>query len=198
MTVRFFSTPVTFFVLVSLCLLSSCSFFQKAPDRGYYVLSAAGSAPSHTGGVGVGVGPVRLAPFLTERQNLLFQSSSNRLEFSLDHLWAGDLEIEFGQVLGINLGRRLNTGNVRNYPWERESELDYQVVVDVVRFQGTAEGDTVLEANWRAYRLPEGHLVASRNTTLRDDLTQDGFDELAASQSRLIDKLASVIVGSLK
>lgn len=181
---------------VGLLLCSSCSFLSKNPGRSYYVLSAAGSAPSRSG-IGIGVGPVDLAPFLRERSNLLFQSSSNRLEFSQDHLWAGDLEDDFSRVLATNLGRRLGTGNVKVYPWQRESELSYQVTVDVVRFQGTPDGETVLEANWRAYRLPEGVLVKNRNTTVSDDLLKDGFEELAASQSRLVDKLAAVIAGSL-
>jgi uncharacterized lipoprotein YmbA len=160
------------------------------------VLSAAGSAPSRSG-IGIGVGPVDLAPFLTERPNLLFQSTPNRLEFSENHLWAGDLEDDFSRVLATNLGRRLGTGNVKVYPWQRESELSYQITVDVIRFQGTPDGETVLEANWRAYRLPESILVKNENTTVSDDLIQDGFEELAASQSRLIDKLAAAIARSL-
>ena len=181
---------------VGLFVSSSCSFFSKSPGRSYYVLSAAGSAPTRSG-IGIGVGPVDLAPFLTERPNLVFQSSPNRLEFSKNHLWASDLEDDFGRVLASNLGRRLGTGNVKVYPWQKESELSYQVTVDVIRFQGTPDGETVLEANWRAYRLPEGVLVKNRNTTVTDDLRQDGFEELAASQSRLVDRLAAVIAQSL-
>lgn len=184
------------FLFVGLFLSSSCTFFSKPTGRSYYVLSAAGSTPSRSG-IGIGVGPVDLAPFLTERPNLLFQSTPNRLEFSKEHLWASDLEDDFGRVLASNLGRRLGTGNVKIYPWQKESELTYQVTVDVIRFQGTPDGETVLEANWRAYRLPESVLVKNQNTIVRDDLLKDGFEELAASQSRLVDKLAAVIAQSL-
>ena len=183
-------------LVAGLLLISSCSFFSKTPGRSYYVLSAAGSAPTQSG-IGIGVGPVDLAPFLTERPNLLFQSTPNRLEFSENHLWTGDLENDFSRVLATNLGSRLGMGNVKIYPWQKESELNYQVTVDVVRFQGTPDGETVLEANWRAYRLPEGALVKNQNTTVRDDLLVDGFEELAASQSRLVDKLAAVIAKHL-
>ena len=184
------------FLLLVSSLAVSCSSFSRKEGRGYYVLSAAGSPPA-SGGIGVGVGPVDLAPFLRERQNLLFQSTPNRLEFSEDHLWAGDLEKNFTRVLATNLGRRLGTANVKVYPWQREKELSYQITMDVVRFQGTPDGDTILEANWRLYRLPEGTLLTTRNTIVLDDLRGDGFEELAASQSRLVDKLASVIEQSL-
>ncbi|WP_411844845.1 PqiC family protein [Roseibacillus persicicus] len=191
-----FSFATRGLVLVGLVLLSSCSFLSKGPGRSYYVLTAAGPAPTRSG-IGIGVGPVNLAPFLTERPNLIFQSSPNRLEFSDEHLWAGDLEDDFARVLATNLGRRVGTANVKIYPWQRESELNYQVTIDVIRFQGTPDGETVLEANWRAYRLPEGNLVMNRNTTVTDDLLNDGFEELAASQSRLVDKLAAAIAQSL-
>ncbi|MDQ8191223.1 PqiC family protein [Roseibacillus persicicus] len=191
-----FSFATRGLVLVGLVLLSSCSFLSKGPGRSYYVLTAAGPAPTRSG-IGIGVGPVNLAPFLTERPNLIFQSSPNRLEFSDEHLWAGDLEDDFARVLATNLGRRVGTANVNIYPWQRESELNYQVTIDVIRFQGTPDGETVLEANWRAYRLPEGNLVMNRNTTVTDDLLNDGFEELAASQSRLVDKLAAAIAQSL-
>lgn len=176
-----------------LLLVCACG---SGDSRSYYLLSAAGSAPARSG-IGLGVGPVSLAPYLLERPNLVFQSSPNQLEFSDQHLWAGDLEGDFARVLATNLGRRMGTGNVRVYPWRKEGELDYQIVVDVVRFHGTADGETILEANWRAYRLPQGALVRSSNSTVSDDLRGDGFEELAASQSRLLDLLAEVISEAL-
>ena len=178
---------------MGVLILSSCS---QNSGLSHYVLTTAGPVPSHSG-LGLGVGPVNLASYLLERPSLIFQSSANKLEFSEDHLWAGELEDEFSRVLASNLGRRMGTGNVKVYPWVKERELDYQITIDVVRFHGTPEGETVLEANWRAYRLPEGNLVASRNSTVRDDLETDGFEELAASQSRLVDLLAEVIAEAL-
>jgi len=179
--------------ILTLFAVCSCGL---GGGRSHYVLTAAGAAPSRSG-VGLGVGPVTLASYLLERPSLVFQSSANKLEFSEDHLWAGELESNFTRVLATNLGRRMGTGNVKTYPWFKESELDYQITVDVVRFHGTPDGQTVLEANWRAYRLPAGRLVASSNSTVRDDLQSDGFDELAASQSRLVDRLAEVISEAL-
>jgi uncharacterized lipoprotein YmbA len=186
-----FSSP--FLTALSFVLLTACS---SGPTRSFYVLKATGPAPARSG-IGLGIGPVSFTPYLVERPNLVFQSSGNRLEFTDDHQWAGDLEGDFTRVLATNLGRRMGTGNLRTYPWQRESDLNYQITVDVVRFQGAGNGESVLEANWRAYRLPGSALIASANTTVRDDLERDGFDELAASQSRLVDKLAAVIAEAL-
>ncbi len=182
---------VHFLLLLPFLALASCS-----TERSYYVLSPTGQAPS-SGGVGIGVGPVTMADYLIERPYLVFQSSPNKMEISNNHVWGGELRNDFTRVLASNLGRRKNTGNTRTYPWEREKELKYQVTVDVRQFHGTPNGEAVLEASWRAYELPGSRLIASKTNSLREPLTQDGFEELAAAQSRLIDKLAAVIAKEL-
>lgn len=184
--------PLVFVVMTAL-LLVGCS---QRSSGGYYVLSAAGPAPAKSG-IGIGIGPVAFTPYLLERPNLIFQTSDNKLDFSEKHLWAGSLDGDFSRVLATNLGRKMGTGNLKTYPWQQESDLNYQITVDVIRFQGAGNGETVLEATWRVYRLPESQLIASETTTVTDELKRDGFDELAASQSRLVDKLAAVIARSL-
>ena len=177
--------------LISLFAISSCS-----SSRSYYVLSPAGPAPTG-GGIGIGVGPVTMADYLMERPYLVFQSSPNKMELSDEHVWGGDLRNDFTRVLASNIGRRKNTGNTRTYPWDREKDLKYQITVDVRQFHGTADGEAVLEASWRAYALPDSRLIASKTSTLREPLLKDGYEELTATQSRLIDKLAAEISSKL-
>lgn len=173
-------------------LLLSCS-----STRQYYILTDAGKAPTNQG-KGIGIGPVTIADYLVEKPYVVFQSSPNRMEISDLQEWAGDLRSNFSRVLGTNLGRRMNTGNVRIYPWDRENELRYQVTVDLSQFHGTSDGDALLEASWRAYSLPEGQLIASESTTLLEPMTEDGFDALVAAQSRLVDQLAAEIAVKLR
>ena len=173
--------------LVALLALSSCS-----TERNYYVLSPVGRPPSG-GGIGIGIGPVNMADYLVERPYLIFQSSPHKMEISDLHEWGGDLRNDFTRVLASNLGRRKGTGNIRTYPWDRENELKYQITVDVRQFHGTVDGVALLEASWRAYELPGSRLIASKTTTLREPMINDGFEELAAAQSRLIDSLAAAI-----
>ena len=175
------------YLLISLLALASCS-----TERNYYVLSPIGRPPSG-GEIGIGVGPVNMADYLVERPYLIFQSSPHKMEISDLHEWGGDLRNDFTRVLASNLGRRKGTGHIQTYPWDRENELKYQITVDVRQFHGTVDGDALLEASWRVYELPGSRLIASRTTTLREPMTKDGFEELAAAQSRLIDNLAAAI-----
>lgn len=180
-----------------LCVLAPALLaFGCASPKSFYVLTAEGPAPSG-GGVAIGVGPVSLAGYL-DRANLVFQESGNRMAIAESHRWAGDLEENVARVTAANLGRRLGTGNVRTYPWGADGDLRYQVTLDIRQLHGTAEGDAVLEAAWRVYSLPDRRIVASRSWSGREPLSADGYDALAAAESRLFARLSDEIAAGLR
>jgi uncharacterized lipoprotein YmbA len=170
--------------------------FSCAPAKSFYVLTPEGPAPSG-GGMSVGVGPVSLASYL-DRANLVYQEGGNRMSVAESHRWAGDLEENIARVTATNLGRRLGTGNVRTYPWGSDSELRYQVSLDIRQLHGNADGDAVLEAAWRVYSLPDRRMIVSKSWSGTEPLKADGYDEMAAAQSRLLGQLASQIAATLK
>ena len=163
----------------------------------FYVLAPSGQTPS-SGGPGIGVGPVTMADYLVDRPYMFFQSAPTKMESSEEHQWAGDLPSNFIRALGTDLGYRRGSGNVQEYPWERESELSYQVAVDVKRFHGTSDGDALLEASWRVYALPSSKLIASGTSNLTEPLEGDGFEKLAEAQSRLVDRLAVILAKKMR
>lgn len=176
-----------------LCLLAgSCS----GPGKEYYLLTSSGPAPSG-GGMGIGVGPVTVAEYM-DRTNLVFQSGPQKLEVADGAHWAGDLHKSVASVMASNLGRELRTGNVRTYPWERDDELRYQVAIDLRQFHGTVDGYALLEGSWRVYRLPGGELISSRSGTYREPQGQDGFEALAAAQSRALQRMAGDIAKAMR
>jgi uncharacterized lipoprotein YmbA len=179
-------------LLFAAVLMTGCA--GKADQ--YYLLTPAGPAP-RGGGMGIGVGPVSVAEYL-DRSNLIFQTGGQRLEVADNHHWAGDLRKSIASVMASNLGREFRTGNVRTYPWDRDDELRYQVVIEVRQLHGTPDGGAILEVSWRVYALPSSALLVSRSTTVREPLSRDGFEALAAAESRLFTRLAAEIASALK
>lgn len=180
----------TAIALIAL-ILSGC-----AGSRSYYVLTADGPSPSGSGR-GIGVGPVVLAEYL-DRVNLVVQDAPNRLAVAEDHRWAGDLAASMARVTATNLGRRLKTGNVRTYPWQRDEEISDQVTLDIRQLHGCEDGHALIEATWRVYSLPSRHLKASRSFVAREKLTADGYQALVAAQSRLLARLADDIAAGMR
>jgi uncharacterized lipoprotein YmbA len=177
---------------MAVLLLAACS----AGSKSFYVLTADGPAPSG-GGAGIGVGPVTLAEYI-DRSNLVIAEAPNQLAVAEDHRWAGDLSASVARVTAANLGRRLNTGNVRTYPWNNDKEISYQVTLDIRQLHGGEDGHAVIEAGWRAYSLPDRKLKASRTFVDREALASDGYPALVAAQSRLLSRLAADIAVGLK
>ena len=179
-------------LLLAILLLAGCAVGSKS----FYVLTADGPAPAG-GGPGIGVGPVSLAEYI-DRPNLVIAESANQLAVAEDHRWAGDLASSIARVTAANLGRQLNTGNVRSWPWQGDEGLRYQVMLDIRQFHGGADGYAVIEAGWRAYSLPDRKIKASRTFVDREPLETDGYQPLVAAQSRLLSRLAADIAGGLR
>lgn len=175
---------------LAVLLISSC-----AAPKSYYILTPEGPAPSG-GGRGVGVGPVSIAAYL-DRSNLVFHESGNRLAVAESHRWAGDLEDNIASVVATNLGRRLKTGNVRTYPWADDGDLRYQISLDIRQLHGTSDGSAMIEAAWRVYSLPDRRMITSKSWTGTEEMHADGYDALAAAESRLLAQLATQIARSL-
>lgn len=187
--------PRLFFYLTLLALpvlLTQCG----AAGKQFYVLTSEGPPPSG-GGRGIGVGPITIASYL-DRPNLVFQQGNHQLIIAESHRWAGNLDENIARVLATNLGRQLNTGNVRTYPWVGDDGLRYQVAVDINSLHGTEAGDAILEATWRIYALPGRTLTSQGSWSGTEPLRADGYDELVAAQSRLLTTLSTQIAASLR
>lgn len=179
-------------ILFALLFLPGCG--SGYPN--FYTLSPEGSSPTG-GGIGIGVGPVILAEYV-DRQNLVIQTGPNKMEISESDLWSGDLDNSIARVLSINIGRHLGTGNVRTYPWQRDSEIDYQVAMDIREFIARDDGYAHIEASWRIYSLPGRNLTASRTFIAKEPVATEDFEAVVAAQSRLLGRLAQDIASAIR
>jgi len=181
-----------FIIICTVWMFAGCGSTYPT----FYTLSAEGPSPSG-GGVAIGVGPVILAEYVN-RSNLVVKTSANKMEIAKDHRWAGDLDYSISRVLSINLGRKLKTGNVRTYPWSRDSEVDYQVAMDIREFIAGDDGYAHLEASWRIYALPSRRLVESKTFVEKEPIASSDFEAMVAAQSKLLGKLSEDIASGIR
>ncbi len=178
---------------ISLALaLASCS----NPNPTFYLLSTEGTPPKG-GGTGIGVGPVTLAEYV-DRENLVIQTGPNEIQVAESHLWAGDLDASVERVLASNLGYRLKTGNVRTYPWRKESEIDYQVIIDIRQFLAGDDGYANIEAAWRIYKLPGSKLIATETFIGTEPIATEDYPAVVAAQSKLLGQLSAEIAEKIR
>lgn len=134
-------------LLLAGCATAPSSFYALSStlprDRGV----AASSAEGGETGPAIGIGPVRFPEFL-DRPQIVSRTSANRLIIDEFHRWGGSLQDEFLRVMGENLGQLLGTSRVLVEPAEARFPLDFRVVADVLRFEGTPGGEALLKVRW--------------------------------------------------
>lgn len=156
------SGPVAFAAVLALVLpvLSGCG--KSDPTR-FYALTAAANAgsqsPGAREGVAIGIGPVSLPQYL-DRPEIATRDSQNKLNMAQFDQWAGRLEDNFGRVLAENLAVLLQTDRVSIFPWKPNTPLEYQIEVNVTRFEADPDGKVVLQARWVISRGEDAEVLA--------------------------------------
>ncbi|MCL7488956.1 MAG: PqiC family protein [Desulfobulbaceae bacterium] len=139
--------PVVLLVLV--LLMAGCP--RTAPVS-YYQLSSNVAGKTVIDGAAmdgkvIGIGPIRL-PERLDRPQIITGMDANRLQVSDSHRWIEPLPENISRVLRENLSILLQTERFLFYPWSRSATVDYQLIVDVVRFDGEGYKTANLEIIW--------------------------------------------------
>src|SRR5258708_33574326 len=133
-------------------------FFILAPvsDRTGMVAKPASTSPDSQ--LTIGVGPVGFPEYL-RRLPVATRVAPNRIELSDERRWAEPLDKNFVRVLSENLAVLLDTQRIEKYPWSLRTKVDYQVEIDIQRFETTSDGQTQLIASWLIRKSPGGKSV---------------------------------------
>lgn len=177
-------------ILLAALALAGCS----TPEL-YYRLSADGPPPEKGSGFALGVGPVSLPDYI-DRGELVFQSTDTRFEIPYEQRWAGSLRDTTTRAIGINLARRLGTGNFHIYPWTPGTPLDYVVRVDMRQFHARSGGDAILEAAWTVEDGKTGRVLVRRGGNFVEPVSRDGYDGIVAAESALLSQFSAAVAES--
>jgi uncharacterized lipoprotein YmbA len=146
-------------VIVGWLPLAGCSFLAPRPDASRFftlaALSEAGGSPGHapaagsTGAQGVmyGLGPIKVPAYL-DRNEIATRVSPSEIKYSVTDYWAEPLQANVSRVLLQNLSALLDTDRIATYPWGTNAKVDYQMQVELLRFERDASGQASLSARW--------------------------------------------------
>ena len=139
--------PVVVIFCTMLLVVGACSPFgpgTRQPTKSYVLnsLFSHDTQPqpvANLNGVGILVGPIRMAMYL-DRSDIVIRNSRNEIEIADFAAWAGPLQENFSRVLAENLSLWLNTKKVAMFPGARLKFFDYNVSMNVTRFDGRLGG----------------------------------------------------------
>jgi len=147
--------------IVIISLLSACT---ATPPTQFYVLEPqfdvpAVSTDTQVKKLIVGIGPISI-PALLERKQLVTRDADNNLQIAELQQWAAPLKDNIAEVLAQNLTALQPSQIIRAYPWSAYGSIDYQIIVQISRFDAKPEQSANLEANW-AIMDQKTHTVVS-------------------------------------
>lgn len=140
----------------------------------------------------IGVGPVKL-PEYVNRPEIITRTSNNELEVAPFARWAEPLESNLLRVLAENLTVLFSTDRVIVYPWKGTVSIDYQVALEVTRFDGELGGQVSLRARWTVLGDNGETLLLRRLSSLSTHGEANSYEALVATQSQLLADLSRQI-----
>lgn len=171
------------------------------PTRFYVLTPVAGMETSNSAvpvkdGIAVGIRRVALPDYL-DRPQIVTRSSPNTLDLAEFDRWAAPLGEAFPRMLAENLAGMIPSDRVTVFPWLRSVQPDYEVTVEVTRFEGRLGGECVLVARWSIFGAESKVLLTTGKSSLREAAGGD-YEALVAAQSRLIGALGREIAGAVR
>ena len=152
------------------------------------------SAPARE--LAVAVGEVTLPEYLN-RPQLVIREGSNRVTVADFDNWVEPLQGLFARTLTENLSILLGTDNVLTLPQRRPFRPDYQVEVDVARFDVDAGGNAVLDARWWLLGARGEKVLHSARTTLVEPVPTAERAAAAGALSRALGTLSREIADAI-
>ena len=93
------------------------------------------------------LGPVTLPAYL-DRNSVATRTSPTELAYSQIDYWAAPLAENISNVMLQNLFVLLSTNRILTYPWVNNAKFDYQIAVEILRFESNTSGECQLTARW--------------------------------------------------
>jgi len=178
-------------LVLSVLLVAGCA---GSPPVKYYTLeSAAAPTPlAQLPDLSIGLGPV-LLPDVLDRSQIVTRDAPHSLEKAELHRWGGDLKDNLERYLRHRLMGLLGTQRIYHYPWPRRRSPDYQVRIDVLRFDGQPGGEVQLSGDWALLDAKERKELQLKAFSLRETAAGPEYRDLVAVMSILSDRLAEMI-----
>jgi uncharacterized lipoprotein YmbA len=180
-----------------LVLLDGCG--TTTPSR-FYMLTPVQSddAPAELEKLRIGIGPITFPEYLRRSPIVTRQSDGTELIVDETHRWAEPLPENFARVLAENTATRLGTERLVVYPWNRGAELDYQVPIEILRFDADRDRQVMLDVRWRILDAEDALLIGPRRQRIVIHGESPGYTGLVLAQSRAVARLAASIVDEIR
>jgi len=144
----------------------------------------------------VGIGPVSIPTFL-ERKQLVTRDQDNNLQIAELQQWAAPLKDNITEVLAQNLAALQQDNIVRAYPWSAYGSIDFQIIVQINRFDARPDKSANLEASWVIMDDKNHTIVSNGFSRLQSKPNDDSTTETIKSLNSVLAALSQELSQAL-
>ena len=184
-------------------LTNGCIGTGQSPASRFYLLNSIDQANAsfentlEFGEVGIGLGPMRFPAYL-KRQQIVTRTSPNKLQMAEFDRWAEPLENNLTNVLKENLSLLLNTPKILEPPWQKNTDLEFQVLIGVSRFDAEPGKQAVLVVRWGIVRAKDSRTLMVEKSTYSAPLRSGGFEEIVKAMSQTVTEFSREIATAVQ
>jgi uncharacterized lipoprotein YmbA len=187
-------------LLLLLASLSACSSITGSSDSGlggtrFYSLSSLPPTTATPNALRIGIGPVEI-PRLLNRPQIVSRKNQSEIEMAEFHQWGGSYKEELIQSLTDNLSSLLKTENIEQYPWKFSFKPQYQVRINIERFDGQLGKNVTLKARWRLLKNNKEVLV--KRAVINTPVSGNSYNAYVSAQSKALITLSRQIAAKIK
>ncbi|MDQ1335260.1 MAG: uncharacterized protein QG552_2210 [Thermodesulfobacteriota bacterium] len=175
------SGPATFYLL------------RSTEDASRGSISTVGGSKN----ISILVGPITLPDYL-DRTQIVTVAGEHVMALDEFSRWAESLQEGFYRVLLEDLSSLLNTPEVYGHDRSGSISADYQVIIDVTRFDAVPGGNAVLTAFWSVSSKDGSVPSIRRKSVFRAPVSGAGFGGVVAAQNQTLTAFSREIAAVIK
>ena len=147
--------------------------------------------------VSVLIGPITLPAYL-DRTQVVTLAGKHELLVEEFNRWGESLQKTFYRVLLEDLSLLLNTAEVYAYDTSGSISTDFQIVIDVTRFDSVVGGNAYLTAFWTVSGKDKTTPSITRKSVFRAPVSATGFPGVVDAQNQILTAFSREIASAIQ
>jgi uncharacterized lipoprotein YmbA len=180
--------------LAILFAIAGCA--SSPPERFYALSGASPQARVSVAAYTAVVGPVTV-PALVDRPQMVLRTGVDRVVLAEQSRWAEPLKDGITRVLADDLAQQLGDVRVAAYPESAARDLDFEVWVDVRRFDSLPGDSAVIDAYW-TIRDADSRTLKRGRSLVSARVSGESHDALVAAHDRALMDVSRDIAAALR
>ena len=140
---------------------------------------------------------MRVPQYLSQRA-IVTRNGPTELELAENHVWAGPLSDAIASVLGENISTMIPSDRVVELPVSAAVPVDYEVRVEIVRFERQPDGAVDLVARWSVFGEGGRRLIAVERSGYQARDVPSDYASITLAMSALLTELSRDIATALR